>query len=543
IDLISMSSGKIQCLLCKEKISVKDLHKHIHKHIKYFPMKCVNCDFESACQNEVTVHLYETDDHQVTDFTDAYKQWVVQTIIDDTIFAGKHGEEELMKQKNNKKNLSSPRTAPTQSSIGRPPRQASPIRKTQPTKKTPSPRKASTTRQASTTRRTPPSDDSSDEERAPPQSSRQKAAVKTDNKQRSVQQQRENVADENPEEKDDKLIADLTRRLNGFTKCAKCNEMVKYNLVDRQTHVKQKHMTDVPLHYIQQHPKLVEDRTADAFPGLVSSCVECELCPKTIQSRGGRITHVVNYHFRNKIRCHICPNFSSALPSEIYGHFKNKHGINYKKDLDSSQLNVEVCDHRTKLEKLASLLFPMDFPSDTSDTPSRRTSVTPKRKKNHDDDDDGDEEFDPDEFRTGVQMRTRSEPKRSRRVSPPTDDDDEEEDSDDEKKEDAESGRESQMEADDEDKNGSTVGSSLSTAAITGSPSNRGPNREVKVDKDVKEEPVTPETRVDTGFSRRPLLPTPPSATRSLVCSSEETERNGGYEGWNGKGGGRGGRG
>ncbi|GMR33754.1 hypothetical protein PMAYCL1PPCAC_03949 [Pristionchus mayeri] len=269
--------------------------------------------------------------------------------------------EELMKQKNNKKNLSSPRTAPTQSSIGRPPRQASPIRKTQSTKKTPSPRKASATRQASTTRRTPSSDGSSDEERSARPSSRQKAAAKqretvvarskADNKQKSVQQQRMNVADADSE-KDDQLIELLTRKSNAFTSCAQCKELVKCNLVDRQTHVKQKHMADVPLHVIQDNINLVEERTTLAFPGMIYSRWQCVICPTAfIQSEGGRMSHVATTHFTTNVFCTMVGcTFSSVCPSDMKGHYEKTHGMNYKKDLHSSEQNVAVCDQRNYAE-------------------------------------------------------------------------------------------------------------------------------------------------------------------------------------------------
>ncbi|GMS97869.1 hypothetical protein PENTCL1PPCAC_20044, partial [Pristionchus entomophagus] len=114
-------------------------------------------------------------------------------------------------------------------------------------------------------------------------------------------------ADSDDSDDEYKDIKDLCVENEKTKQCKLCHEIIPFALDKRQAHIRDKHMTDVSEG--PNYQSLLEEKTASAFPFLVSNsrqCYKCQSQPfKEIKNDRSRSGHVAQFHCTMKLSCPI----------------------------------------------------------------------------------------------------------------------------------------------------------------------------------------------------------------------------------------------
>ncbi|GMS98028.1 hypothetical protein PENTCL1PPCAC_20203, partial [Pristionchus entomophagus] len=376
----------VSCLLCEKKIKTEDVSEHIHAHFGYYPYRCNCCDYESSQHEGLKDHIKLTS-HNGDKLIDLYKQQEVQDKINE--FAAKYGKDELLKKK---KCTSSP-LRPSQSNT-------------------------------SGSRRVPESP-SADDDNEPPSTATKHSGeeVKKDMTDNKSQSEPPKMNEKDLDESDDeyKDIKELRKEIEKTKECKICHEMIPFALDKRQAHVRDKHMNDVSKG--QNYQSLLEEKTASAFPFLVSNCRQCYKCQwpyKEFRNYRSRPGHVARVHCSKQLSCPIngCP-FENSQPGLFPGHFEEAHSIMKKKwMLFVPQEFLRAMDkHKSMLKRISQLIFTVEIPNEG----------VPNRAKSMNADDSESWQVDEDSHLAATPPNpTPNQPKVKRQRSKPLSEDDEE---------------------------------------------------------------------------------------------------------------------
>ncbi|GMT34405.1 hypothetical protein PFISCL1PPCAC_25702, partial [Pristionchus fissidentatus] len=349
----------VQCLLCVKEFVVKDLDGHIHKHLKYTPLKCGSCDYKTAIYTELEQHLIDNDDHQSTPaVVDPYKEWLAKTLRVDTLRAAREGVEAVMRTKQ-----SSVSSQPTTPIIINLPfsTESTPVRKKKKKEKQPVPAKSSS--------------EEEDEEREPtppPRSAPKK-------KKRREEEEKQETSEL------DNVIEELVRESEKQAKCHKCKEMVGVMLNVRQAHVREQHMQHMVAEKNDEKYRLeLENQTGLLFPGLVSNSKQCAKCRQAITTETGRVSHVGTHHLhRPYVQCPVADcSFDTKLHFAITDHLKKMHGFPKGRQdpgLAGAQFapfHSNFDKNNEKIQKMIKLLFPLDLPPTDKDKKKKKGKAT-----------------------------------------------------------------------------------------------------------------------------------------------------------------------